>query len=430
MTGAIASLPARAVRAVEEIPAYLAAFTNYESVAPLAEERRRIGPERARRLMARVGLLPPSVPVVQVAGSKGKGSTVLWMESLLIGRAERPGAYVSPHLERIHERIRLGGRESSDAELVAGLARLHPFLERTRDQDPEHFPSFFDLWTALALLLFAERECRVILLEVGLGGPLDSTSAVPHDVGVLTSIDLEHRAELGDTIEAIACEKARIARRSRPFLVAEPEEPWFGAVRAVAEERGAIIRGPVPAERIGNLVAPPQDRNLRAAIAALEQLPGVAPFDPSEIAAAAARIELPARLEVLAGRPPVLVDGAHTPRSFAWFARRFRDLAPGGGGVVLTSFLEGKEWEAALAAATAVLPGTAWLVTRAHPLRAVEPARIAACLRGRGAAVEVVEDPERAIAALRARGVAGSPIGTSGSFYLAGLVRRAWRDAG
>ncbi|MCI0650425.1 MAG: hypothetical protein L0Z55_00930 [Planctomycetes bacterium] len=422
------ALPPAPPQSIANLAAYLGAFTNYELSGALPADRRELGPERARGLLARLDLLPPRVPVVQVAGSKGKGSTVLWMERLLAARGRRPGAYLSPHLEHPRERIRASGKDASDADLLEGLAAIHPHVAEIEAAAPREMPTFFDLWTALALWIFRRRGCDHVLLEVGLGGPLDSTTAVPHTAAVLTTIDLEHRRELGDTLEAIAREKARIARPGCAFVLAESGTPWAEAARTQAAAQGARVifarRARAPA-----LLAPPQDSNLAAAVAALESLPEIGRFSEAELTAAAAAPPFPARLELLPGPPPLLLDAAHTPRSFAHFWERFESLRRGSAAALLIAFLRGKEWERALQAPAVASRGALWIVTRADAARGVEPEAIADYLRARGAEALVIEDPAAAIEYLRARGLEGTAVAASGSFYLAAKARSRWLSA-
>ena len=433
----MSQLPSSPPRDASEIESYLGAFTNYEKQRPLSPARKAWGPERALSLLKRASLLPsPSCPVVQVAGSKGKGSTVLWLEALLRGRGRRPGAYVSPHLERIHERVRVDGAQSTDDDLLSALGELHPHLQAIEAERPELRPTFFDVWTAVAVSVFRRRGCAPILLEVGLGGPLDSTSAVPHQVGVLTTVDLEHRAELGDTVEEIALEKSKIARDGAAF-VCTPAERWRRAVHDQVVSRGARWCEVPDAERstwpdaVRERVVGPQLENLALARAAIAEIPGEPPVDDDELVRAVDSVVLPGRLETLAGPPPLLLDTAHSPRALAAFARHFRRLrsADTRRGAVLVSFLHGKEWRQGLSDAWADLEGVEWGVVRAPSPRAVEPEEIVAYLRERAATVAELGSLDAAVDWLRAAHATGAAIATTGSFTTAGELRRRWGGA-
>ncbi|MFN0057461.1 MAG: bifunctional folylpolyglutamate synthase/dihydrofolate synthase [Planctomycetota bacterium] len=419
-------VPTRPPSKISELSGYLAAFTNYEQQQAPSKGQKRLGPERAAHLLAKLGLTPVDVPVIQVAGSKGKGSTVLWMEALLLVRGKRPGAYMSPHLERINERIRIGGEEVSDADILKALRVIHESVVEIEQSDPSLVPTFFDLWTCVAVYLFRQAKITHMLLEVGLGGPQDSTSAVPHQIGVLTSIDLEHRRELGDTLDEIAREKARIARSQRPFIIAEFRESWGQTAARQAREQGAeILAAPID-HRVPSRLEAPQDRNLAVALASLEALPKFEPFTESETMAAIEAVQLTGRLESLVGPPPLLLDAAHTRRSMEYFQRRFVSWRGARPGAVLIGLLEGKEWRACLEVFAQDGNTIDWIVTTPEPKRRLDPAPLVAYLKTLGGQVFLEEDVTKAAQQLRELARRGAAIGVTGSFYLAGKVRELW----
>ncbi len=177
-----------------------------------------LGLERVSRVADAMQLRQPAVPVITVGGTNGKGSTVAVLESLLSECGYRTGAFTSPHFLRFNERIRVGRQEVADEDIAAAFAAV----ERARG--PVSL-TYFEFANLAALWLFRAREVDFVLLEVGLGGRLDSANMVDADVMVITSIDLDHQAWLGDTRAAIAREKAGILRRDRPVVIADPEPP-------------------------------------------------------------------------------------------------------------------------------------------------------------------------------------------------------------
>ncbi|HHI68817.1 MAG TPA: hypothetical protein ENJ97_05775, partial [Planctomycetes bacterium] len=169
-------------------------------------EKRRAGPARLglegiRGLMKGLGLLPDQVPLVHLAGSKGKGSTALFLETLFQGAGLRTGVFLSPHLHGLEERFRLGGASLDPGRAASLLKRTGAALSAA----PE--ASFFDLLTAAALLLFKEERVEAACLETGLGGRLDSTNAVLPRVTVVTTVEREHEDILGPGLERVAREK-------------------------------------------------------------------------------------------------------------------------------------------------------------------------------------------------------------------------------
>ena len=189
-----------------------------------------LGLERVSQVADTLGLLPLSSPVVTVAGTNGKGSTVAVLESLLRECGFRPGAFTSPHFLRFNERIRVDGNEAQDEQLIAAFEAI----EGVRDGVSL---TYFEFSTLAALMVFEREEVDYVLLEVGLGGRLDSANMVDADIAVITSIDLDHQDWLGDTRGVIAREKAGIMREGKPVVIADPEPP--GELLEVARDRAA-----------------------------------------------------------------------------------------------------------------------------------------------------------------------------------------------
>ena len=202
------------MKSVAEAGAWLESLINLEQRSDWRYSR--VGLEPVRALLARLGDPQLAQPCIHVAGSKGKGSTVLLCEALLSASGRRVGAFTSPHLERWTERIRIDGREVEAAALVAAFNEVRPHVEALLSEQPESAPSFFDATTAAALLCFRTAGVEWALLEVGLGGRLDSTNIVSPAVTCITSIELEHTDKLGHTLGAIAGEKAGILKAGVP----------------------------------------------------------------------------------------------------------------------------------------------------------------------------------------------------------------------
>jgi len=202
-------------------------LSHLESIHPTEIE---LGLERVAAVAERLELLQPGRPVISVAGTNGKGSTVAVMEAVLCAAGKIPGAFTSPHLWRFNERVRVGGREVSDDEIVDALVRIEA---ATGDISL----TYFEYATLAALSVFARRTVDVLLLEVGLGGRLDAVNIIDADIAVITSIDLDHQDWLGASREAIGREKAGIMRSGRPVVIADPQPP--GSVLECAKETGA-----------------------------------------------------------------------------------------------------------------------------------------------------------------------------------------------
>ena len=273
--------------------------------------------DRIRGLMRRLGdpqdALPP---VVHVAGTNGKGSTVATLRACLEAGGYRAHVYTSPHLVRFNERIRLAGQLIEDEKLVAVLDEV----ERVNDGAPM---TFFEITTAAAYLAFARMPADIVLLETGLGGRLDTTNLVAAPaVTAITPVSMDHTHFLGDTLALIAAEKAGILKPGRPAVIGPQEAPAEAVIAARAAEVAAPLfrfgrewqaeptRGgwhfagerwsydlPLPA-----LPGRHQIDNAGTALAVLERLDGI-DLDRDTIAAGLGRIEWPARLQRLASGP-------------------------------------------------------------------------------------------------------------------------------
>ena len=422
-----------------ELPGWLASFTNWEKQLPLAKGRRDWGPLRCRKLLDRAQLDTSALKVIQVAGSKGKGSTVLWLESLLLLRGEKTAALTSPHLISLEERIRIAGQEVPFEQLIPGLQRLYPAL-RAGQAAGDPLPTFFDLWTALFVEISLTEKASFLLLEVGLGGPLDSTTAIPHDLGILTTVDLEHTALLGETCEEIAAEKSKIGRHGKPLVISRGETT--SVATEVALSRGAI---PLIAEadpRVPENIPEVQVANASSALRAIDHFWAGTPVTETEIEEAWNSLNLPGRLEVLHGPPELLLDGAHTPASIRAFVQRFADYreqksqdsglppAPAPKGALLLGMLEDKNPRETLSFLQQLEP-LPRICTLGIPFpRGMSAEAVAEMIeplvRNSGSRVEQAQSPEEGVEWLRKMAANGEPIAATGSMYLAGMVRQAW----
>ena len=197
--------------------------------------------DRVEVLLERLGRPQDRVPpVIHVGGTNGKGSTIAILRAMLEAAGRRVHVYTSPHLVRFHERIRLaradGGRFVDEAELAATLEHC----ERVNDGAPS---TFFEMTTAAAFHLFAEHPADVLLLEVGLGGRFDATNVLAAPLAsLITPISMDHVEFLGDTIEAIAREKAGIFKRGRPALVGRQTDAALVVLEREARRTGASLR--------------------------------------------------------------------------------------------------------------------------------------------------------------------------------------------
>ena len=197
----------------------------------------RLGLESMRGLLAALGSPQLRFPAVLVAGSNGKGSTAALLAAMAGAAGYRTGLYTSPHLETVEERLRIDGRAVGGERLGELLEEVVACAERRLG----HSPTYFEAVTAAAFLWFAAERVDLAVVEVGLGGRLDATNVCEPVLSLITSISLEHRELLGDTLAAIAREKAGILRAGRPALSWVEDREAAGALREVAAGLGAPL---------------------------------------------------------------------------------------------------------------------------------------------------------------------------------------------
>jgi len=305
-----------------------------ESMHPVAID---MGLERVTAVAARLNLRF-DCPVITVGGTNGKGSTCAMLESMLMQGSYRVGLYTSPHIIDFNERARIGGHCVSDAELCDAFAAV----ETVR---ADVSLTYFEFTTLAILKLFADAKLDVVILEVGLGGRLDAVNIIDPDVAIVTSVDLDHQQYLGDTREKIGFEKAGIFRSQRAAICGDPSPPqslvehanaigadlWlFGRDFNYSGDRQQWSYGGRAVRR--HALAYPSLRganqllNASAALAALEVLRDRLPLGAQEIRAGLVLVELPARFQVLPGRPAVILDVAHNPHAAATLAQNLDQM--------------------------------------------------------------------------------------------------------
>jgi dihydrofolate synthase/folylpolyglutamate synthase len=201
----------------------------------------KFGIDRMKQLAGVLGHPERSYPVIHVAGTNGKGSVAAMLESIFRTAGHRTGLYTSPHLVKLGERVQVDRRLLTEAEIVAYTAELKPAADLISAHSPDERPTFFEFMTAMAFLQFQRKKVDIAVVEVGMGGRLDATNVVLPEVSVITSIGLDHCAELGDTLGKIAREKAGIIKPGRPVVVGRLPPEAEAVVREVAGKNNAPV---------------------------------------------------------------------------------------------------------------------------------------------------------------------------------------------
>lgn len=419
-----------------------------------AEAGRR-GLRRVRALLARLGDPDRAVPVVHVAGSKGKGSTAAMIASALAAAGHRTGLFTSPHLHSFRERIAVAGEAVPPSGFATLAERVESAAVALERSDPDlGTVTTFEYLTAMGFLAFAEAGCDVAIVEVGLGGDYDATNVVDPLVSVITRIDFEHTAVLGDTLPAIAAAKAGIIKPGRPVVVGANTAETIAVFEHVARDDGSPIllagrdvagRGPWTGCSLSGpwgtwddvalaLPGAHQVENAATAAAALWVANGAGiAVDEDAVRCGFANVRWPGRFErVDIGGVRVVLDGAHTPASAAAVAAAVAEAYPGERAVVVLGVSADKDADA-IASALAPVTERA-IATSANAPRAASPGVVAEAVGSAGLMVETAPTVAAAMAralALAGGSAPGSPAARSalllvtGSLYLVGEAREA-----
>ncbi|MGH7407839.1 MAG: bifunctional folylpolyglutamate synthase/dihydrofolate synthase [Candidatus Methylomirabilales bacterium] len=410
----------------------------------------KLGLENIRRLLRALGHPERALRTVHVGGTNGKGSTAALLAAILRAAGLRVGLYTSPHLLDFTERIQVNGEPigpDAVADLTAEVrAAVETAFAPVPDDLPSH-PTFFEVTTALAFLYFARAGAEWAVVEVGLGGRYDATNVLAPDLTVITNVAVEHQDLLGDSLEAIATEKAGIVKPGIP-LVTAAAEPTLGVLRRACAEREAPLlhvpaayawrrEAPLPDGQVFSLGGPGSERrNLRigllgrhqlenaaTAVAAAERLrEGGLALAESAVREGLAAARWPARLQVVGEHPRILVDGAHNPAACRAVRDFLEEEAPGRRLLVFGA-LKDKDWGQML---EILLPAfSATILCRPPSDRAAEPVMLLGTARGHCGHVEVVPDVADALAAARALARPEDTVLVTGSLFTAGAALAA-----
>ena len=280
----------------------------------------KLGLANTETLLESLGNPHEDFRAVQIAGTNGKGSTAAFLESICRHAGIRTGLFTSPHLISITERIRIEGQQISEDEFARHTTTVKETAGRLVEQAQlQTLPTFFEHITAIALLAFREASVEVAILETGLGGRLDSTTAAQAEVVAITPIAMDHEEYLGHSLLEIAAEKAAIIRRGVIAIVAEQADDARAVIVKRSQSVGVTPRFVTPQLAAGNTLSlrgRHQTANAGTAIALAEALRGIGFSISNEaILKGLATTNHPGRLELWPVEPPILFDGAHNPQA-------------------------------------------------------------------------------------------------------------------
>ena len=398
---------------------------------------------RTRALLSALGDPHKALRFVHVAGTNGKGSTAAMLDSCLRAAGYRTGLFTSPYINRFNERVQVDGVPIPDGDLVRLVERVQPAAAAMADT-----PTEFEFITALGMLWFAEQRCDIVVLEVGLGGALDSTNVIdPPECAVITALGLDHVKELGPTLADIAAAKAGIIKPGAPAVsyggAPEADRVIAAAARACGAPltvvdftrlrlRGAGLDGQTfDFDGLAGLTLPLlagyQPRNAAVAVTALRALRARGWDIPDEaIRRGLASVRWPGRFELLRRSPPFLLDGSHNAHGMRATADSLRSLFPGQKFVFLVSIMADKDADEML---RLLLPlARAFVTVTAPSPRAIPAEQLAAEIAALGGAAEAAPDIPSAVRRVEAL-AGGGPAAALGTLYFSGDVRRALQNA-
>ncbi|MGH9682679.1 MAG: bifunctional folylpolyglutamate synthase/dihydrofolate synthase [Candidatus Acidiferrales bacterium] len=425
-----------------------------ELASPQQARVQKFGLENITALAASLGNPHRAIPCVHIAGTNGKGSTAAMLESILRAAGLRTGLYTSPHLERINERIRFNGESISDDGFAAAWARVHDAIESLLASGKlVAHPTFFECVTAMAFVAFAEHRVDFVVYEVGLGGRLDSTNIVEPAVAIITPIDFDHENFLGHSIEEIASEKAGIIKRGRPVVssverpearaliarrcaelgarLVEVDTVWHaGAVTSVDGRYRANVRSSASGATFAiepALAGRFQIRNALAAATASQLLVerGFRITDDA-IMGGIATVCWPGRLEKLADKPALFLDGAHNP-SAARELRKFWEENYRGRRILLVYGAMRDKSVDEIAGVLFPLAG-AVILTQPRQSRAISAPLLAEMTAGLARETCVVSDPAEALEQALRLARPDNAIFVTGSLFLVGDLQSYWHS--
>lgn len=400
------------------------------------------GLERTQTLLEALGRPQDKLRFVHIAGTNGKGSTAAMLDSCLRQAGYKTGLFTSPFINRFNERIQIDGQPIPDQDLVRLVERVQPVAQAMTD-----LPTEFELITALGMLYFAQQHCDIVVLEVGLGGALDSTNVIAApECAVITALGMDHVKELGPTLADIAAAKAGIIKPGCPVVSYGGEPEADKVIADVARARHA----PLSVVDFGRLhrtsssldglvfdfdgmegltlplLASYQPRNAAVAITALRVLRNRGWNIPDEaIRRGLAQVSWPGRFELLRRDPPFLLDGSHNAHGMRATVASLRERFPGEKFVFLISIMADKDSDDML---KLLLPLAKCFVTVTAPSpRAIPAADLAAQITALGGVAEAADTIPAGVH--RADALAdGGPVAALGTLYFSGPVRLTFSE--
>lgn len=386
--------------------------------------------ERIALLLELLGNPHTQFPTIHIGGTSGKGSTATMTAAILQSVGLKTGLHTSPHLQLLNERHQINGKIAPTSALLTLFAEMEPLFDEVDRRLPFGKPSYFEAQFALSCLWFAREQVDVAVIEVGLGGRLDATNVIPAQVAVITSIGLDHTEILGDTIAAIAADKAGIIKPGQTVFTAATQDDARAVIGERCERVGAAFNliesaytGVLPLHLDNGF----QRINAACAVAAARAF--LPTLDDQQVASGLAQVNIPGRMEIVQDSPLVILDGAHNPDKMRAAVAAIGRIKPARRRIVVLAMKRGKD-------VANVLPHLLPLADRVictefvvkglwHPVAAAD---LAQAVDAHDSKLAIWTEPNPLQAIELAKTIAGSDdlIWITGSLYLVGDVREHW----
>lgn len=402
-------------------------------------------PEHTRELLSRLGNPQEGIKIIHVAGTNGKGSVCAYLNAMLLAGGKKTGLFTSPHLVRINERFQINGEDVSDEQFLDAFLKVEKAAKEYEAEGEGH-PSYFETLFLMGMLIFKEAGVEYLVMETGLGGRLDATNVVEKPLAcIITSISRDHTEYLGDTLEAIAGEKAGIIKAGVPVIYDASQPGPASVIAAKAKEMGSpawpmepsfyemktqsregitftfAYPGGEKAELAIPYVAKYQMMNASLAFYTMHILQDVHDIPKNVLAEGLSKIKWPCRMEMAA--PGVIIDGAHNEDGIAQFVSTAGYFAKENEITILFTAVADKHYHEMIGEICEGIHPSHVVATQIDGSRVV-PAEVLAEDFRKAGCTDVCAEPEIGAAYEKALGKKGSGmLFCVGSLYLAGELR-------
>lgn len=402
-------------------------------------------PEHTRELLSRLGNPQEGIKIIHVAGTNGKGSVCAYLNAMLLAGGKKTGLFTSPHLVRINERFQINGEDVSDEQFLNAFLKVEKAAKEYEAEGEGH-PSYFETLFLMGMLIFKEAGVEYLVMETGLGGRLDATNVVEKPLAcIITSISRDHTEYLGDTLEAIAGEKAGIIKAGVPVIYDASQPGPASVIAAKAKEMGSpawpmepsfyemktqsregitftfAYPGGEKAELAIPYVAKYQMMNASLAFYTMHILQDVHDIPKNVLAEGLSKIKWPCRMEMAA--PGVIIDGAHNEDGIAQFVSTAGYFAKENEITILFTAVADKHYHEMIGEICEGIHPSHVVATQIDGSRVV-PAEVLAEDFRKAECTDVCAEPEIGAAYEKALGKKGSGmLFCVGSLYLAGELK-------